>query len=160
MTKRNTFVVIALVVISVYFFMNWRDKNTSVVIGDPNGTQATTSIMYRNDSYGFSLTLSKDWLGYKVTDVPIQYGKTVTLRHPLWTQANPYMDIPILVYPIAQWQIWEKNNFEGYPTAAPIGPTERGRNANYVFATAPRYNFSFATGWEEVEATIKTLKGF
>ena len=53
----------------------------------------------------------------------------------------------------------EKNNFEGYPTAAPIGPTERGRNDAYVFATAPRYNFSFAVGWEEVEDIIKTLKG-
>ncbi len=111
-------------------------------------------------SYGFRMALPESWNGYTVTTGTLPFGFTVTLRHPLWTQANTYMDVPILVYPIAQWQTWEKNNFEGYPTAAPIGPTERGRNATYVFATAPRYNYSFATDWENVEEIVKSLKGF
>lgn len=123
-------------------------------------SQATTTPTYTNTTYGFSLTLPESWSEYTVTSGTLPFGYTVTLRHPLWTQANPYMDVPILVYPIAQWQTWEKNNFEGYPTAAPIGPTERGRNERYVFATAPRYNYSFATDWETVEEIIKSLKGF
>lgn len=68
------------------------------------------------------------------------------------------MDIPIQVFSLEQWKKWESNDFEGYPTAAPIGPTERGRNGKYVFATSPRYNYSFATGWEEVDEIVKNLK--
>jgi hypothetical protein len=115
---------------------------------------------YRNDKYGFNLTLFDDWQGYSVTESQIEYGWKIIIRHPAWTEANPYEDIPILVYPIEQWRIWETTNFEGYPTAAPIGPTERGRNINYVFATAPRYNYDFSIGWEDVEEIIKTFKAF
>lgn len=122
--------------------------------------QETETLVYTNTTYGFSIELPKDWEGYTLVPASVQFGQAVTLRHPLWTEENKYMDIPVLIYPIAQWEIWEKNNFEGYPTAAPIGPTERGRNARYVFATAPRYNFSFGTGFETVEEIIKNLKTF
>lgn len=124
-------------------------------------TPATsTDIVYTNDTYGFSLTLPADWKGYTLVPASVQYGYAVTLRHPLWTAQNPYMDIPILIYPIDQWKKWEANHFEGYPTAAPIGPTERGRNTRYVFATAPRYNFSFGIGWEAVDVVVQKLKAF
>jgi len=115
---------------------------------------------YRNEEYGFTLTLSQGWQGYSATTSSIEYGWKVVIRHPQWTEANPYEDIPILVYPIDQWKKWEANNFEDYPTAAPFGPSERGRNAKYVFATAPRYNYDYRTGWEDVESIIKTLKVF
>jgi len=113
---------------------------------------------YRNEEYGFTLTLSQGWQGYSVTASPIEYGWKIVIRHPKWTEASPYEDIPILVYQIGQWEEWEANNFEGYPTAAPFGPSERGRNSRYVFATAPRYNYDYRTGWEDVENIIKTLK--
>jgi hypothetical protein len=115
---------------------------------------------YRNEEYGLTLTLSQDWQGYSATTTSIEYGWKVIIRHPQWTEANPYEDIPILVYPIEQWEKWEANNFEDYPTAAPFGPSERGCNAKYVFATAPRYNYDYRAGWEEVENIIKTLKTF
>ncbi len=115
---------------------------------------------YTNQTYGFSLILPKDWKNFTVVPGTVQFGEIVTLRHPNWSKENPYMDVPILIYPIAQWTTWEKNNFEGYPTAAPIGPTERGRNAAYIFATAPRYNYSFGIGFEAVEEIIKNLKAF
>ena len=115
-------------------------------------------LSYENGQYGFALQLAADWEGYSVSTSSIEYGTKVLLRHPKWTEASHYEDIPVLVYPIAKWQAWEKNDFEGYPTAAPIGPTERGRNDTYVFATAPRYNYDFSTGWEEAEDIIKTLK--
>lgn len=132
-------------------------KNSSVT---PSPVSQDSTITYRDTTYGFSIDLPKDWEGYTLVPTSIQFGYAITLRHPLWTSANPYMDIPILIYPLSQWQTWEKNNFEGYPTAAPIGPTERGRNGRYVFATAPRYNFSFGTGFETVEEIIKGLKTF
>ena len=115
---------------------------------------------YRNDKYGFTLALLDDWQGYSVTESQINYGWEIVLRHPGWTEANPYEDIPILIYPIEQWTTWEATNFEGYPTAAPFGPTERGRNSLYVFATGPRYNYDFSIGYENVENIIKTLKAF
>jgi len=119
---------------------------------------ATSSLVYKNDQYGFSLDLAADWQGYSVTTSSIEYGEKVLLRHPQWTDKSPYEDIPVLIYSLAQWQKWEADDFQGYPTAAPIGPTERGRNNLYVFATAPRYNYDYQTGWEEAENIIKTLK--
>lgn len=122
--------------------------------------ETPTVLTYTNTTYGFTLTLPDTWKGYTLIPASVKFGEAITLRHPLWNKENPYMDIPILIYPIAQWTTWEKNNFEGYPTAAPIGPTERGRNAKYVFATAPRYNYSFGIGFETVEEIIKNLKAF
>jgi hypothetical protein len=115
---------------------------------------------YRNEEYGFTLTLLRDWQGYSATVSPIEYGWKVVIRYPKWTEADLYEDMPILIYPINQWEKWEANDFEGYPTAAPFGPQERGRNTEYVFATGPRYNYDFRTGWEDVESIIRTLKAF
>ena len=115
-------------------------------------------LTYNNDQYGFTLNLLPDWEGYTVSTSTVEYGSKIVIRHPKWTAAAPREDIPVLVYPLAQWQKWEANNFENYPTAAPMGPTERGRNSQYVFATAPRYNYDFQTGYEDVENIIKDLK--
>jgi hypothetical protein len=66
--------------------------------------------------------------------------------------------MPILIYPINQLEEWEVNDFEGYPTATPFGPLERGRDAEYVFATVPRHNYDYRTGLEDAESIIRTLK--
>jgi hypothetical protein len=118
----------------------------------------STNLIYQNNQYGFTLNLTKTWNGYSASSSVIAYGNKVVIRFPGWTAKNTHEDIPILIYPLATWQKWEKTNFAGYPTAAPIGPTERGRNNVYVFATAPRYNFDFQPGFEEVEKIITTLK--
>jgi len=117
-------------------------------------------IIYKNDEYGFMLSLPGEWQNYTVASEAIPYGEKIVIRHPQWIKTDQYEDIPILIYPIAQWKKWEINNFEGYPTAAPFGPTERARNDRSVFATAPRYNYDYQTGWEEVENIIKTMKAF
>lgn len=128
---------------------------------------SANQIIYTNNQYGFDLSLPQSWKGYSVTSGLIPdgssgggFGWEVILRHPKWTKANPREDIPIQVFTIDQWKKWEADNFESYPTAAPMGPTERGRNSKYVFATAPRYNYDFLTGYEEVEEIIKALKAF
>jgi hypothetical protein len=127
----------------------------------------SVGLVYTNRDYGFSLGLPESWKGYTVIVAPFKsfdggttFGQTVTLRNPNWTAAAPTMDIPIQIFTVAQWQKWVATNFDGYPTAAPIGPSERGSNAEYVFATAPRYNYSFLPGWQEVESIIKNIKTF
>lgn len=123
-------------------------------------TNLNTDIVYKNEKYGFSLLLGKDWENFQNVDSEVQFGRMVKLSKNLSATATPVAFIPILVYPIEKWREWEGNNFDGYPTAAPMGPTERGRNGMYVFATAPRYNYSFLSGFEEVEEIIKNLKTF
>lgn len=151
--KKIIILIVVLIALSItYILVTTKDT--------PPTQQTSTALTYTNYTYGFTLTLPDEWNGYTRVSTTIQFGEAITLRHPLWTTENSYMDIPILVYPIAQWTTWEKNNFEGYPTAAPMGPTERGRNAKYVIATAPRYNYSFGTGFEVVEEIIKNLKAF
>jgi hypothetical protein len=38
--------------------------------------------------------------------------------------------------------------------AAPIGPSELGRNEKYIFALPARYNFAYLPGFEEVQKII------
>jgi hypothetical protein len=40
-------------------------------------------------------------------------------------------------------------------SAAPIDPSELGRNAKYVFALPPRFNYALLDGWEEVGEIIQ-----
>jgi hypothetical protein len=117
-----------------------------------------SGILYQNEQYGFSLSLPSSWNGYLVSTSTVDFGVKVLLGSPLWTGTGSYEDIPILVYPLSKWQEWEANNFSDYSTAAPIGPSERARNDRYVLATAPRYNYDYSLGWEEVEEIIKNIK--
>ena len=145
-----------------YEEVKFQNNSVETFINIPKGE----SVVYKNTDYGFTLNLPESWKGYTVLTslvVPtdgrsITLGYKITLRNPIWTAENPTMDIPIQIFPIDEWNKWVANNFEGYPTAAPIGPSERGRNSKYVFATAPRYNFSYLPGFEDVEDIIKNLK--
>ena len=149
--------VSAVIFVSANFF--FKQKALAPVVETPL-VSTSTELIYKNYAYSFTMNLQKDWRLYTVSTATIPFGNSVTLRHPLWTKENPRMDIPVLVYTVEQWDKWVKTDFEGYPTAAPIGPTERGRNIRYVLATAPRYNFSFLSGFEGVEDILKTLKGY
>jgi hypothetical protein len=159
------FVIVALSIV-LYYIVNYVD--TPIVndvepvdistIATTTPSASSSQVVYKNQKYRFSLDLSKNWEDYIASETSIKFGTSIILTrlNATTTVAN----IPILAYPIEQWKIWEKNNFEGYPTAAPMGPTERGRNMDFVFATAPRYNFNFLDGFQEVEEIITTLKTF
>jgi hypothetical protein len=58
-----------------------------------------------------------------------------------------------MVFNIPQWDAL--NRFEFHIGAAPIGPSELGRNSQYVFALPARYNYAYAEGWEEVEQILQ-----
>lgn len=127
------------------------------------------SILYENDQYGFTFTLplswdgysiiTDNWEGYSMKDPEQQQisetGPILSIRHPLWTSKNPRQDIPIMVFTLSQWD--EMQQEDGFHIgAAPINPSELGRNSRYVFALPARYNFAFPEGYEEVEDIINS----
>jgi hypothetical protein len=136
-------------------------------------TQAT-STEYRNTDYGFSVTLPLSWKGYLVVnDVWKAYslnasqsstsdetGPLLSVRNPLWSTSTPRQDIPIMVFSLSQWDLLIQDKI--HIGAAPINPSELGRNAKYVFALPARYNFAYPVGYEEVDAILQTkpLHGF
>ncbi len=126
-----------------------------------------TSLEYKNAAYGFSFSLPDSWKGYSIVtntwkgyasgvqgDTPAEQGPLISIRHPLWTQEVPRQDIPITIFTLAQWNALQQDAF--HIGAAPIGPSELGRNVNYVFALPARYNYAFPSGYEEVGAILKS----
>jgi len=127
-----------------------------------------TKIVYRNTQFGFNFSLPESWKGYSIiTDKwegksfkGLQPGKTIetgpmiSIRHPDWTAQNPRQDIPVMIFTTAQWNMLQKDEF--HIGAAPINPSELGRNTSYVFALPARYNYAFPTGYEEVENILKS----
>ncbi len=113
-------------------------------------------IEYHNSEYGFTFRLPDSWKGYSIIvsnwtgtvsdpnrgDVPVLQGPLLSIRHPLWTEQNPRQDIPIMVFTHAQWDALQRGEF--LVGAAPIGPRELGRDAQYVFALPARYDYASA----------------
>lgn len=135
---------------------------------DPSASPTANAggIVYQNTEYGFDFNLPKDWDGYTV--IPQKWegrsiagepkivatGPILLIRNPKWTGAEPMQDIPIMVFTIDQWDALQREEFA--VSAAPIGPSELGRNSKYVFALPARYNFSYLTGYEEVEEIMNS----
>lgn len=130
----------------------------------PSG--GAVSVSYENDTYGFTFALPADWKNYSVLtdqweglssagnegEKVTETGPKIILRDPRWTKKVPRQDIPIMVFTLAQWNDLQQENF--HIGAAPIGPSELGRNNKYVFALPARYNFAFPDGYEEVETIL------
>lgn len=162
--------VIIILTIIVGYFVFTRNTEPTGMGYNQNTNQNTppaTTINYKNMQYGFNFTLPASWTSY--TTVPTTWtgvnstdtgektvatGPIVSIRHPLWTVAVPRQDIPIMVFTIAQWNDLQADKF--HIGAAPIGPSELGRNTKYVFALPARYNFAYPVGYEEVDAILQT----
>jgi hypothetical protein len=122
-----------------------------------------SSITYKNTKYGFDFLLPGSWTGYTIVsekweglpagdssgEKDIETGPMLSIRHPLWTQEKPRQDIPIMIFTLEQWNMLQQDKF--HIGAAPINPSELGRNSGYVFALPARYNYAFPEGYEEVE---------
>jgi len=130
-------------------------------------------IEYKNTQYGFTFSLPLTWQGYSIagdkwegeasvqgSDVVVEKGPIIFIRHPQWTRENPRQNIPIMVFTISEWNELQQEKF--YLGAAPIGPAELGRNKKYVFALPARYNVALPPGFEEVEEILENhpLKPF
>ncbi|MEI9907869.1 MAG: hypothetical protein WDO06_08255 [Actinomycetota bacterium] len=131
----------------------------------------TSTVTFKNTFYRFSVTLPATWKGYKIVTTKwlgyndssqhaVTSGPLISIRNPLWTAKKPRQDIPVMVFTLHKWNALVKENF--HIGAAPIGPSELGRNDAYVFALPARYNFAFLPGYKEVEKILagKPLKTF
>jgi hypothetical protein len=141
----------------------------------PPYSAAQLSVKYTNSLYGFIFSLPSDWKGFTTytkswtgSDIygnqNVASGTIIFLRNPNWTQKDPYEDIPVYVFTHSQWQDVLGNNMNAdlLIFAAPVGPTELGRNNNYIFALPPRYDWDYSTGYQEVEQIMQSnpLKGY
>ena len=151
-------------------------STSSSAAATPNTSEGAAAVEYRNTDYGFTFSLPESWQGYSLVteqwegfpnntngpnqgDAPV-HGPEILIRHPEWTASNPRQNIPIMVFTLAQWALVQQEKLS--VGAAPIPPTELGRNATYVFALPARYNYAFPTGYEEVEKILEgtPLQGF
>jgi len=149
-------IIAVIILLAAVFYVGWLKSQPP-----------PTSIEYKNTDYGFTVTLPLSWQGYTVSadrwtgyaiggtgDVAAATGPFISIHNPRWTGANTYQDIPIYVFTISQWADLQAEKF--HISAAPIGPSELGRNAKYVFALPARYNFAFPSGYEEVERIMQS----
>jgi len=137
---------------------NWLIANVS--LGD---YIEPDSIVYHNTEYGFSFRLPDSWENYSIIvdnwegrepgGPIVERGPLIKIRHPAWTSENPRQDIPIMVFTLSQWKDMQGGDL--HIGAAPINPSELGRNEEYVFALPARYNYAFPLGWQEVEEILR-----
>jgi hypothetical protein len=122
-----------------------------------------TPIVYRNSQYGFCFLLPADWAGYTIVaetwsgtvldSQKTEHGPQLLIRNPKWTEGDHWQDIPIMIFTPSQWKIIEADNMA--VSAAPIGPSELGKNEDYVFALPPRWiGFYDVKGMDEVQTLI------
>jgi hypothetical protein len=120
-------------------------------------------LTYRNDDYGFVVTLPADWDGYQIVedtwsgnyvqnDQQQITGPLILVRSPRWRQENPTQDLPVMVIPLDVWEGVMAENVA--VSAAPIPPTEFARGDTYVFALPARYDFANLPGADEVRAIV------
>lgn len=159
---------------------NVKNESSPTPKATPTPTQLTSissaeskTIVYTNTQYGFQFSLPEGWKNYLIvsskweglaideksaSEKVAETGPIISIRDPLWTAQTPRQDIPIMVFTLSQWNSLQQGAF--HIGAAPVGPSELGRNGNYVFALPARYNFAFPPGYEEVEKILsgKPLK--
>lgn len=155
-------ILIIIIAVAVLVGGLWIYNNQKVI------TPTANNVEYRNDQYGFTFSLPTSWKGYSIiTDkwegydltqqspqgqVITEQGPMISIRHPAWTAKIPRQDIPIMVFTIKQWNDLQSDKF--HIGAAPINPSELGRNSTYVFALPARYNFAFPEGSQEVDQIL------
>ena len=146
---------------------NGQQNTTTTTPNPPSSSTVLNSIVYNNTQYGFNFTLPKSWKGYSLVssrwqglaqggqqtgEIVIETGPIISIRDPQWTSKSPRQDIPIMVFTLAQWDSLQQGQF--HIGAAPIGPSELGRNSSYVFALPARYNYASPSGYKEVETIL------
>ena len=161
---KNVTIVIIIVIIGIISYFMFIKKTPNLVIVSPVVNQPAASLTYSNFDYGFSFNLPLSWKGYSIIEENWEgnmidgtirkiSGSKIIIRHPLWTEEVLMQDIPIMVFTLSQWDLIREEKLS--VGAAPIGPSELGRNKNYVFAIPARYNFAYPLGFEEVQKIIE-----
>ncbi|MDD4353958.1 MAG: hypothetical protein PHN56_05890 [Candidatus Nanoarchaeia archaeon] len=179
-TKIILIVVVVIILSIASYFVFIKNSETTVQTQSPainlvsTSTSLSTStptnlsvIEYKNNQYGFTFVLPVNWEGYSIittewigypldvlqSDITAKRGPIISIRHPQWTSQNIRQDIPIMVFTVSQWNLLQQEKF--HIGAAPINPSELGRNSRYIFAIPARYNYAFLIGYEEVEKILQ-----
>ncbi|MBP9821887.1 MAG: hypothetical protein KBC81_00335 [Candidatus Pacebacteria bacterium] len=135
---------------------------------------SASSIIYKNNQYGFSIPLTSAWKGYTVLNSQWEgaylndnnktiRGPKIILRHPQWATSSMREDLPVMIFTLDEWRrvtndkVSDDNISVG---AAPIPPSILGQNSKYVIALPARYNFDSKAGWEEVDKLAHSLEAF
>lgn len=137
--------------------------NTASSESSSTSANDSNSIVYKNIQYGFRFKLPASWKGYSIVTNQwegialtggnvVEKGPIISIRDPKWTAKTPRQDIPIMVFTLNQWKLLQQEVF--HIGAAPLNPSELGRNNYYVFALPARYNYSFPAGYKEVESIL------
>jgi hypothetical protein len=165
-----------LIILFTSLFIKFLTNDKSNTQPEEVGGVVVEGLQYKNNLYGFGIDLPETWRGYSVVEdqwegyslvvqsaegqVVTEVGPMLFVRHPKWEEENPRQDIPVMIFTITQWNNLSADKF--HIGAAPVGPTELGRNSRYVFALPARYNYSFLTGYEEVQDILdkKSFKTF
>lgn len=168
--------VISLIAFAIYFSLFEKPvSNITKPVGTSTPVVAEKNVQYKNNEYGFIFTLPVSWKGYTIVNDEwdgysgtaniseqnaAQTGPLLFIRHPKWTEEVQRQDIPVMVFTIDQWNKIQNDEF--HIGAAPINPSELGRNSKYVFALPARYNFAYPVGYEEVDKILesKPIKTF
>lgn len=168
--KRLVIIGLGVILIAISGFLIIKNPSRNNSVPSTSSTQPTiTSVEYQNSQYGFVFSLPVNWKDYSIivdkwngqildaqdsteTATTLE-GPKILIRHPQWTTENPRQDIPIMIFTLSEWNLVQQEKLS--VSAAPIGPSELGRNANYVFALPARYNFAFLPGYEEVETILQ-----
>jgi hypothetical protein len=132
-----------------------------------------SALEYRNEQYGFGMTLPSAWSGYSVVEGAWQgrthdeqgettgtyAGPEIILRNPQWAEAAPWQDIPVMVFTHEEWALVDQQKLG--VSAAPISPSELGENAKFVFALPPRWiGFVDTLGQDEAGKVPETFTAF
>lgn len=157
--RTGTLLLLAFVFMMISAIISRTQQPGTTVPGKPVSAHGGGSVAYTNRLFGFRFDLPSTWKGFRIVaktwnggdghgQQDLQHGPLILIRHPLWSEADPREDIPIMVSTLAQWEMIEKETL--IVSAAPIPPAEIGRNRKYVFATPPRYSFNELKGVDEV----------
>jgi hypothetical protein len=164
MNKKLLYTVVGITLFALFGYILCRPVSTETINNIASTTpvvnESQDTLIYQNNMYGFTVPLPESWRDYTVKEQAKDSYFEIRLVHPQSNTQNPRMDVPVLVVPIATWNKWYPPNAPEsgqHPFAAPVPATERARNSKYVFATAPRYNFSYVPGWEEVDEIVKKI---
>jgi hypothetical protein len=148
-------------------------ENTELKAQRQQRDGTTNAVEYRNEQYGFGMTVPSDWSGYSVVagtwqgqthdeqgETTATYtGPEIILRHPQWTAAAPWQDIPVLVFTHDEWPLVEQQKLG--VSAAPISPSKLGENAKFVFALPPRWiGFADALGQDEAARVPESFRAY
>ncbi len=125
--------------------------------------RANSGVVYTNDVYRFKFSLPDNWKGYSIISEnleirDVQSGQVVAtapkilIRDPRWSLGLKREDIPVEIFTLMEWNKIQAGEYS--VGAAPIPPSELGRNSGYVFALPARYNYDYSAGWQDVQQII------